>query len=95
MSEQAVSASEIRKHFSDYLQNVDRGRVLVTKHGKGIAYLVSARELRALEETVAILENEDLKESLARGLEDLKHGRVEDAHKIFDELDAQFGAEDK
>ena len=90
MSERAVSASEMREKFADYLEHVDSGRVLVKKHGQERAYLISVRELRALEETLAILENEDLMRSLMRGLDDMRRGRVEDATDAFAELDAEF-----
>ena len=90
MSEQAISVSEMRERFADFLEGVESGRVLVTKHGQERAYLISARELRALEETIAVLENEQLMRSLRRGLEDMRAGRVEDATEAFAELDAEF-----
>ncbi len=90
MPEMAVSASELREKSADLLENVDRGRVLIRKHGEDRAYLISVRELRALEETVAVLENQDLMASIRRSLEDAKAGRVEDAAEAFAELDAEF-----
>jgi prevent-host-death family protein len=90
MSEHAVSASEIREKFADFLDRAERTRVLITKHGEERAYLISVRELRALEETIAVLENSELMRSLMRGLEDLRVGRVEDIHDVFTELDAEF-----
>lgn len=90
MPEMVVSASELREKSADLLENVDRGRVLIRKRGEDRAYLISVRELRALEETVAVLENQDLLASIRRGLEDAKAGRVEDAAEAFAELDAEF-----
>ena len=92
MSEMAVSASELRDRSADLLERVEkgRGRVVIRKYGKDQAYLISARELRALEETVAVLENKELKESIFRGLEDMRAGRVRDAADVFAELDAEF-----
>lgn len=94
MSEMAVSASELRDKSADLLENVDRGRVLIRKHGQDRAYLISVRELRALEETVAVLENEELIKSVRRGLHDMKAGRVQDAADAFAELDAEFRDEE-
>ena len=90
MSEQAVTASELRDRSAELLENVERGRVLIKKHGVERAYLVSVRELRAMEETIAILENQNLLRSIDRGLADMKNGRVKDAADVFAELDAEF-----
>ncbi|MHC4696055.1 MAG: type II toxin-antitoxin system Phd/YefM family antitoxin [Planctomycetota bacterium] len=89
MNEQRAAASEVRDNFADYLEGVDKGRVLVTKHGQERAYLIGVRELRALEETIGVLENEELMKSLARGLDDLRAGQVQDAADAFAELDAE------
>ena len=94
MSEQTVSASEMRDRFAEFLERVDSGRVLVKKHGRERAYLIGVRELRALEETLAVLENEELMIGLRRGLKDVRDGRVEDATDVFAELDAEFVGEE-
>ncbi len=94
MSEQVVSASQMRDNFADYLESVNRSRILVRKHGRERAYLISVRELRALEETIAVLESDDLMRSLRKGLDDLRAGRVEDAADVFAELDAEFSGEE-
>ena len=94
MSENAVSASELRDRSAELLENVDRGRVLIRKHGEDRAYLISIRELRALEETVAILDNQQLLKSIRRGLADMKAGKVQDANEAFAELDAEFRNEE-
>lgn len=95
MSEQTVSASEVREKFADYLDAVSEGRrVLVTKHGQDRAYLIGVRELRALEETLAVLGNKDLMRSIKRGLENLRDGEVEDVRDAFAELDAEFASEE-
>ena len=92
MSEITVSASELRDKSADLLERVERGqgRVLIRKYNKDQAYLISARELRALEETVAVLENQELMRFIERGKQDMKAGRVQDASEAFAELDAEF-----
>lgn len=94
MAEQAVSATEMRDNFSDYLEQVDRKRFVIAKHGKERAYLISVRELRALEETVQILENQELLQSIGRGLDDARKGRVRPSQEVFAELDAEFRSQD-
>ena len=94
MTERAVSASELREKSADLLENVESGRVLIRKHGEDRAYLISVRELRALEETVAVLEDERLVKSLERGLEDIRRGKVQDARDAFAELDMEHGDEE-
>ena len=94
MSEIAVSASELRDRSAELLENVERGRVLITRHGAERAYLISVRELRALEETLAVLESQQLMDSIRRGIDDMKTGRVQDAADAFAELDAEFRDEE-
>ena len=91
MNDLAVSASQMREKFADYLERVEtQGRVVVTRHGQERAYLISAQELRALEETIAVLENTDLMRSFARGLAQARSGRVRPAREAFAALDAEF-----
>lgn len=93
MAEHTVSASEVRDRFADYLEMADKRRVLVQKHGRDRAYLVSVRELRALEETIAVLENNTLLNGIVAGLKDVEEDRVRDADEVFTELDREFGEE--
>ncbi len=90
MADVVVTASDLRDKLAEYLDGIERGRVLVTKHGQERAYLISVKEIRALEETLAILEDQDLIESIDRGLRDLREGRLEDARDAFAELDTEF-----
>lgn len=94
MGELAVSASELRDRSADLLENIDLGRVLIRKHGEERAYLIGVRELHALEETLAVLENQGLMASIDAGLSDMKAGRVRNASDAFAELDAEFREEE-
>ena len=94
MTELAVSASEVRAKFADFLDRIDQRRVLVQKHGQDRAFLIGVRELRALEETVAILENRPLLLAIQDGMKDIQAGRVQDAREAFAELDAEFRDEE-
>ena len=90
MSQQVIQASELRDKLAEYLDQVERSRVLITKHGEERAYLISVRELRSLEETIAVLEDSELMTGLKKSLEDLAAGRIEDIHDAFSELDADI-----
>ena len=90
MSELTVSASELREKSAELIENVDHGRVLIRKHGEDRAYLIGVREMRALEETLAVLENTELMASIRAGLDDMKANRVRDASDAFAELDVEF-----
>lgn len=94
MTETVVSATDLRDKCADILEKVEKGRVLVRKHGEDRAFLISVRELRALEETVTVLEDQELMRSIKKGLDDVKSGRVQDASDAFAELDAEFHSED-
>lgn len=94
MAEHTVSASDLREKSADLLENVERGRVLIRKHGEDRAYLISVRELRALEETIAVLDNQQLVASIRQGLDDMEAGKVQDAAEAFAELDAEFRNEE-
>ncbi len=94
MAERAVSASDLRDKSAELLENVERGRVLIRKHGEDRAYLISVRELHALEETIAVLDNQKLMESIRQGLDDMEAGKVQDATEAFAELDAEFRDEE-
>ena len=94
MSEQTVSVSEMRDRLAECLDRIDTTRFIVQRHGEARAYLISVRELAALEETIAILEQRDLVAQLRGSLADLQAGRVQDARDAFAELDAEFGDAD-
>ena len=94
MPEQAISASDLRDRSAELLENVNRGRFLIRKHGEDRAYLISVRELRALEETIAVLDNQRLMASIRQGLDDMEAGKVQDATEAFAELDAEFRDEE-
>ena len=71
-SRDTVSASDMRDNFAEILDQVETRRVLVQKHGQERAYLISVRELRALEESLAIIENTDLARDIQKGLEEAR-----------------------
>lgn len=83
-----VPLGEVKNRLSQFVSDVERthDRVTITRPGHAAAVLISADDLRALEETVDILSTPGAAEAIAQGLDDLEAGRVADN----DELRAHF-----
>jgi antitoxin YefM len=75
-----VPLGEAKDRLSEYIAGVERthDRVMITRHGRPAAVLVSPDDLAALEETVDILTMSGAREAIAEGLADLAAGRVAD-----------------
>jgi antitoxin YefM len=58
--------SEVKAHLSEVADRVERehDRIVVTRNGRPSFVLVSPDDLESLEETVAILQDDELMESL-------------------------------
>jgi antitoxin YefM len=58
--------SEVKAHLSEVADRVERehDRILVTRHGRPSFVLVSPDDLASLEETLDILQDDELMESL-------------------------------
>ncbi len=70
--------SEVKAHLSDLADRVERHheRILVTRNGRASFVLVSPVDLESLEETVAILSDPELADSIRRSREDAAQGRT-------------------
>lgn len=91
MKQLTIPASEARERLSELMENAQTsGRIAITKHGEAKVFLISVRELQALEETLAILDNEELMKGIREGLDDIRLGRVRGSREVFAELDAEF-----
>jgi prevent-host-death family protein len=69
--------SEVKAHLSELADRVERqhDRILVTRNGRPSFVLLSPDDLESLEETLGILEDDDLMESLRRSLSDAEQGK--------------------
>jgi antitoxin YefM len=69
--------SEAKAHLSELAERVEleHARVLVTRNGRPSFVLVSPDDLDALEETLDILRDRDLVDSLKRSQEEAAQGR--------------------
>jgi len=84
-------ASLAKDRLSEYIASVERthDRVVITRHGRPAAVLISPEDLAALEETVDILTTPGAPEAIAEGLKDLDADRVADNNA----LRARFASE--
>jgi antitoxin YefM len=82
-----VPVREFRSHLAELLDEVAdrREHVTVTRHGRPAAVLVPVDEYESLEETAAILSDEDTLAAIRRGLDDLADGDVVTLQQVRDE----------
>lgn len=81
----AMSAAEhlpladVKNRLSEVIERLERehGRVVVTKHGRPAAVMLSIDDLESLEETLEIMSNPKLLAEIRQGDRDVKAGRTE------------------
>lgn len=76
---QNVSLAEVKDRLSEFVERVERehDRVVITKHGRPAAVVVSVDDLESLEETLAILSDSSVMADIAEARSDARHGKVE------------------
>jgi len=69
--------ADVKNRLSEVIDNIERehGRVVVTKHGRPAAVMLSVDDLESLEETLAILSDPGLRSAIEEGEADLTAGR--------------------
>lgn len=80
----AMSAAEhlpladVKNRLSEVIERLERehGRVIVTKHGRPAAVMLSLEDLESLEETLEILSDPKLLAEVRKGGRDVKAGRT-------------------
>lgn len=72
-----IPFSEVKAHLSELADRVERqhDRILVTRNGRPSFVLVSPDDLESLEETLDILKDDDLMDSLRRSRSDAEEGK--------------------
>ncbi len=75
ISEQ-MSLADVKNRLSEVVDLLERehGRVVITKHGRPAAVVLSVGDLESLEETLDILDSEELLADIREGLADLAAG---------------------
>lgn len=83
-----MSLAEAKAHLSDVVNRVStqHERVTVTVHGRPSAVLLAPEDLEQLEETIAVLADNDLMLELAQAEADLAAGRVESADDLAEAM---------
>ncbi|MFP3901358.1 MAG: type II toxin-antitoxin system Phd/YefM family antitoxin [Acidimicrobiia bacterium] len=74
-----LSLADVKNRLSEVIETLERehGRVVVTKHGRPAAVMLSIEDLESLEETLEILSNPALLEAIREGQRDAAGGRTE------------------
>jgi antitoxin YefM len=74
-----LSLADVKNRLSEVIETLERehGRVVVTKHGRPAAVMLSIDDLESLEETLEIMSNPDLLEAVREGQRDVSAGRTE------------------
>jgi antitoxin YefM len=73
--------AEVKNHLSEVVDRLERehGRVVITKHGRPAAVMLSLDDLESLEETLAVLRDPDLMASIAEADAEVAAGRAGEA----------------
>ena len=89
MAEQ-LPLADVKNRLSEVVERVERehGRVVITKHGRPAAVVLSVDDLESLEETLAVLSDPDLLAQVREGL--VETGRGETARLTKDEALAEL-----
>ena len=77
LSEQA-SLADVKNRLSEVVERIERehGRVVITKHGRAAAVILSVEDLESLEETLAILSNPALMDEIREAERDVTRRRT-------------------
>lgn len=88
---QHLPLGEVKNRLSEIVERVEReqDRVVITKHGRPAAVMLSVDDLESLEESLAVLSDPALMASLRAGLAEHDAGQGEVLTK--DELLARLG----
>ncbi len=83
-----VPFTEARAHLTDLLDEVEarHEHIVITRKGRPAAVIVSPAEWEALEETVEILQDDELLAALRESEEDVQAGRLSSLEEVKREL---------
>lgn len=82
-----IPASKAKAHFSELLKRIREYHesFAITQRGKVEGVLIGIEEYESLIETLEILSDRELMESIKRGLKDEKEGKLHSHEEIFKE----------
>jgi antitoxin YefM len=78
LSEQ-LSLADVKNHLSEVIDRVERqhGRVVITKHGRPAAVLLSVEDLESLEETLEVMRDPGLIDAVREAEAEVATGSTE------------------
>lgn len=82
-----MAALEAKNRFGELLDTAQREPVIIEKHGRAIAVMVSAEEYKELE----ALKLARLRSEIRKGLDDIEAGRTIDGDEAFQALRERLG----
>lgn len=73
-----VPLADVKNRLSEVVERLERehGRVVITKHGRPAAVMLSIADLESLEETLAILSDPELMRSIRRSQREAEAGKA-------------------
>jgi antitoxin YefM len=73
-----IPLADVKNRLSEVVDRLERehGRVVITKHGRPAAILLSLEDLESLEETLTILSDPDLMAAIREADADVAAGRT-------------------
>jgi prevent-host-death family protein len=71
--------ADVKNRLSEVVERLERehGRVVITKHGRPAAVVVSVDDLESLEETLEVLTDERLVAKIQKAMAELAAGRAQ------------------
>jgi antitoxin YefM len=72
-----VSLAEVKNRLSEVVDRIERehGRIVITKHGRPAAVILSVEDLESLEETLEIMSNPKLMAEIREAEREVAKGR--------------------
>jgi prevent-host-death family protein len=73
-----MSLAEVKNRLSEVVDQVERehGRVVITKHGRRAAVVMSLEDLESLEETLDVLADQPLLQKVRKSIAELGTGKA-------------------
>jgi len=78
-----MSLADVKNHLSQVVDRLERerGRIVITKHGRPAAVVLSVEDLEGLEETLNILSNPGLRRRIRKAEAEIAAGEDEPLSK--------------
>lgn len=75
--------ADVKNRLSEVVERLERehGRVVITKHGRPAAVVLSIEDLEGLEETLSVLSDPKLMRRVRQGQFDIDSGKVQELTK--------------